>query len=239
MASGSDTLKRPVAAVICLECLFEGLEEERTLSRKVVEGMHSVLESEGVDCTAERLGFLLNRAMEERRERAARTGVETTAANMIGGILSDIEVEDVSLQNRMVEVILQDHLPRIRPRPVARDFLSRMKRETRIGAVCNSPYGLPHSGISERIRESGLSVYFDDIQFSSEMGMRKPHARPFRYSLSNLNASPESSMAVTGSVEDVATLRRLAFARVYHIGTDEMSSGAGNFADLLEITAEL
>ena len=102
----------------------------------------------------------------------------------------------------------------------------------KVGLVCNVPLGLPHSIIASQIREAGLAASVDDMQFSTEMGMRRPHARQFRYSLSNLNAEPSECAAITAIAEDRETLSKLSFGDIF------IMDAGGNGVDWIAETIE-
>jgi hypothetical protein len=84
-----------------------------------------------------------------------------------------------------------------------------------LGLVCNSPLGIPPEQMKIQIEASGMGGYFNDMQFSSENGMVRPHARPFRYSLSNMDVAPGEAAVLTGLPGEMEILNRLCFGGVF------------------------
>ncbi len=204
--------------IIGYECLFDCSTDQLKLPAAVLGDIYSLLKMEGVHVDEERLSYLFDFHLDERMKRIQNSFAETAVSDVAGRVLEDIEIDDVSLTNRIVNIVAEHYVSHSAVRPEARSFLEKMRKDMKIGLVCNSPLGIPHTRLSVQIRDAEISACLDDMQFSSEMGMCRPHARQFRFALSNLGPRGEECMAITAIKGDIDTLRKLSFARVYYFG---------------------
>ena len=70
-----------------------------------------------------------------------------------------------------------------------------------IGLVSDVAWGLPSDYPQRDMDHFHLTDYFDDLVFSTDVGLRKPHPRMFRIALSNLEADAERSLFVGNSLQ--------------------------------------
>jgi len=70
-----------------------------------------------------------------------------------------------------------------------------------IGLISDVAWGLPSEFPLRDIRHFHLDRFFDDMIFSSDVGLRKPHPKMFKMSLFNLGAERELSMYVGNSLQ--------------------------------------
>ena len=70
-----------------------------------------------------------------------------------------------------------------------------------IGLVSDVAWGLPSDYPQRDMDHFHLKDYFDDLVFSTDVGLRKPHPRMFKIALSNLGADAERSVFVGNSLQ--------------------------------------
>ncbi len=70
-----------------------------------------------------------------------------------------------------------------------------------VGLISDVAWGLPSEYPLRDMRHYGLDRFFDDMIFSSDVGLRKPHPRMFKMALFNLEADRERSMYVGNSLQ--------------------------------------
>jgi FMN phosphatase YigB (HAD superfamily) len=209
---------KPAGLIIGYECLFDCTADQSRLPPAVIGDIYRLLTAEGAGVDEDRVSYLFNLHLEERMKRIESSFVETSFSDVADRVLEELEIEDVSLTHRIVNIVSEHYMSHSSVRPQARSFLEKMKEDMKIGLVCNSPLGLPHTRLTAQIRNAEIGACFDDMQFSSEMGMCRPHARQFRFALSNLGLTGGECMAVTSVKGDIDTLRKLFFASVYYLG---------------------
>jgi len=82
------------------------------------------------------------------------------------------------------------------------EMLERVKdKGYAIGLISDVAWGLPSEFPLRDIRHFHLDRFFDDMIFSSDVGLRKPHPKMFKMSLFNLGAERELSMYVGNSLQ--------------------------------------
>ncbi|MCG7844107.1 MAG: HAD-IA family hydrolase, partial [Methanomassiliicoccales archaeon] len=70
-----------------------------------------------------------------------------------------------------------------------------------IGLISDVAWGLPSEFPLRDMKHYRLDDFFDDMIFSSDVGLRKPHPRMFKMALFNLGADKERSMYVGNSLQ--------------------------------------
>ena len=70
-----------------------------------------------------------------------------------------------------------------------------------IGLVSDVAWGLPSDYPQRDMRYFQLTEYFDDMVFSTDVGLRKPHPEMFKIALSNLGAEARGSVFVGNSLQ--------------------------------------
>ena len=70
-----------------------------------------------------------------------------------------------------------------------------------IGLVSDVAWGLPSDYPQRDMGFFHLTDYFDDMVFSTDIGLRKPHPKMFKIALSNLGADAASSLFVGNSLQ--------------------------------------
>ncbi len=205
------------AAVIGYECLFDFGCDEWHLPPAVIGSVAGVMEVEGIVFDRTRLTTLLCDALEKRKRKVAETMEETRLEDIVESVLEEMDVFDPSVNRRIVDIVSSYCAENSAALDAAARLLLRLRKDSRVGLVCNVPLGLPHGAIAGLLRNEGMDASIDDMQFSTEMGMRRPHARQYRYVLSNLDVRPQECVAITGIPEDAETLRKLSFGDIFLI----------------------
>ncbi len=225
------------AAVVGYECLFDSPVDEWHLSPSVIGRIAKMMETEGIVFDRERLSILLHETLEKRKKRAMETMVETNLSDIAASVLADLEINDPSMERRILDTVSEHYITHSKAKQGAVGLLQRLKKDAKVGLLCNVPLGIPHSIIYSQVREEGMMELLDDMQFSTEMGMRRPHARQFRFSLSNLNADPAECAAITSIAGDMDTLKRLSFGDILVVGTEADGHGksAGTIDELYSL----
>ncbi len=75
------------------------------------------------------------------------------------------------------------------------------KRGLLVGLVSDVAWGLPSSFPLEDMKHFDLDRYFDDLVFSTDVGLRKPNPKIFKIALSNLDVEPSDAAFVGNSLQ--------------------------------------
>jgi putative hydrolase of the HAD superfamily len=70
-----------------------------------------------------------------------------------------------------------------------------------IGLVSDVAWGLPSEYPQRDMGFFNITEYFDDMVFSTDVGLRKPHPKMFKIALSNLGAEADRSIFVGNSLQ--------------------------------------
>lgn len=204
------------ALIIGFEVIFRGPHDDQTISDRTLTRLSSLLDAEGHNVGAQRLSYLFSMHLGERLKKIEETRVETPLDALVGSVLFDLEIDEASIGARLVEEISLDKAAQFTGAEEAAQFLESVREyKVKIGLVCNSPVGIPPVYMRRVIEASGLTSYLEDTQFSSENGMVRPHARPYRYSISNMNTSAQDTGVLTGLAGEMAILEKLGFGPVF------------------------
>ncbi len=225
--------------IVGYEIMFRGPHTDSSIPPADISSLTRLLEAEGHDVGTARLSYLFNAHMDKRAERIARTRVETTLDAVVAEVLEELEIEAPTLISAMVEIVAVSRMAQFSPVHSCSELMKNFKEAgIKVGMVCNAPVGIPPQHIRVVTERSGMGGYIDDAQFSSENGMVRPHARPFRYSLSNLEVAAPETLVLTGIPREMDILNRLGFANVFmpEHDYDQGSSNAVCDKVLSEIT---
>ncbi|HXZ24310.1 MAG TPA: HAD family hydrolase [Methanomassiliicoccales archaeon] len=86
--------------------------------------------------------------------------------------------------------------------PGTKEMLETLKDEGyRIGLVSDVAWGLPSSYPQIDMRHYHLREYFDDLVFSTDVGLRKPNPRIFKIALANVQSSPKEAVYVGNNLQ--------------------------------------
>ena len=204
------------ALIIGFEVIFRGPHDDQTIPDKTLARLSSLLDTEGHNVGAPRLSYLFNMHLGDRAKKIEATRMETSLDALVENVLLDLEIDEPSIETRLVEEIAMGKAGQFTGAEEAVQFLESVKdANLKIGLICNSPVGIPPVYMRRVIEAAGLTSYLEDTQFSSENGMVRPHARPYRYCISNMNTSPQDTAVLTGLTGEVAILEKLGFGPVF------------------------
>lgn len=80
------------------------------------------------------------------------------------------------------------------------EVLERIKdRGLMVGLISDVAWGLPSEFPLRDMKHFGLEQYFDDMVFSTDVGLRKPHPKVFKIALSNLGVSASDAIYIGNS----------------------------------------
>ncbi|NLX46777.1 MAG: HAD family hydrolase [Euryarchaeota archaeon] len=86
--------------------------------------------------------------------------------------------------------------------PGTLEMLQRVKdRGCSIGLISDVAWGLPSEYPLRDIRHFHLEGFFDDMIFSSDVGLRKPNPRLFKMAMFNLSVGRDESMYIGNSLQ--------------------------------------
>jgi len=86
--------------------------------------------------------------------------------------------------------------------PGSVEMLEKVReRGLAIGLISDVAWGLPSEFPMKDMRHFGLEAYFDDLIFSTDVGLRKPNPRVFKLALANLDAGPREAMYIGNSLQ--------------------------------------
>jgi HAD superfamily hydrolase (TIGR01509 family) len=121
-------------------------------------------------------------------------------------------------------------------------LLAAVKRKTKTGLITNAYDAVEQK---ERIRISGLDIYFDTIVIAGEIGIYKPDPAIFLHALAHVDAQPDKSLYVGDSLtHDVigaksAGMKTVLLSQKPKKGgdiADYVVSGIGELQRLLELS---
>lgn len=143
-----------------------------------------------------------------REEEVEIAGLYDTALRGLG-----IELE-AELIEQVMEMEQQGWLAAVHAGPDVVTTLDTLKASgLRLGIVSNAAY-LPRLMLAQ-LEALGLRGYFDGVSFSSEVGVRKPHAAIYRDALRKLAVEPAKALFVGDRLrEDIEGPQRLGMRAV-------------------------
>ena len=204
------------ALIVGLEVLFNGPHGDQSVAEDQISQVHSLMELEGFNVDPGRLSYLFNMHLEARRRRIDENRIETSMESVVEKVLNDLEIDHPPMISRLAGEIAENRMPLFSPAVGSLDFLDRMKgAKVKLGVVCNSPLGIAPSFLMNAMEAAGIYEYLEDAQFSSENGVVRPHARPFRYAVSNMDVKPDETAVLTGMPAEMGVLHRLGFKSVF------------------------
>lgn len=145
----------------------------------------------------------LSHMLEEARERKLNEMVEVPLHETLGtcfrrsGCDSDGDLI-VDSMNSFYQTLLETRA--LIPGTV--EMLERVKeRGLLVGLVSDVAWGLPSEYPLRDLRHFRLDGYFDDMVFSTDVGLRKPNPKIFKIALYNLGVKPSESVFIGNSLQ--------------------------------------
>jgi len=106
------------------------------------------------------------------------------------------------LMQESLEIFYRVLLERRELVPGTLEMLESLRDEGfKIGLVSDVAWGLPSSFPLRDMKHFGLDDYFDDMVFSTDVGLRKPNPRIFKIALYNVGAKAEESVFVGNNLQ--------------------------------------
>ncbi|MCX6652620.1 MAG: HAD family hydrolase [Methanomassiliicoccales archaeon] len=150
-----------------------------------------------------RVSSYLFSLLEKGRERKLREMVEIPLEDVLRICFENFSCAgDENLMRASLEAFYNVLLERRELVPGTKEMLRSLRdRGFRIGLVSDVAWGLPSYFPQKDMRHFGLEKCFDDMVFSTDVGLRKPNPRIFRMALSNIESSPRESYFVGNSLQ--------------------------------------
>lgn len=135
------------------------------------------------------------------RERKTVQMVEVPLVDLMGQCLDRFGVGDEDNLRESLEIFYDVLLEDRKLVNGAVELLARLKeRDLAIGLISDVAWGLPSEFPLRDIKHYGLNDFFDDMVFSTDVGLRKPHPKIFKIALSNLGVTASEAMYVGNSL---------------------------------------
>lgn len=152
-----------------------------------------------VDCSD--FSAYLTERLVHARTRKREEMVEVPLSELLGNCLDRYGcLDEVTLQEGL-EIFYGVLLEERKLVPGAVEVLESIKdRGLAIGLISDVAFGLPSEFPLRDMKHFGLDEYFDDMVFSTDVGLRKPHPKVFKIALSNLGVSASDAMYVGNSM---------------------------------------
>jgi putative hydrolase of the HAD superfamily len=141
--------------------------------------------------------------LQRDRERKSLDMLEVPLERVLGNILGNAGcLVDEGLIQDALEIFYSALQEDRRLIPGTVEMLERVRdRGCAVGLVSDVAWGLPSEYPLRDLRHYGLERFFDDMIFSTDVGLRKPHPRMFKMALFNLGAGSGDSMFVGNSLQ--------------------------------------
>ncbi len=163
-----------------------------------IEGMLEILIAGGYKVERREILEAYARSGALFEELRMRSSKEIDVAEQIEILLSLMKIEPnqrliAKLEKPYTEVVLKK-LPFVIPG--AEECLQTLKdRGYKLGLISNTGR-TPGKVLREMLRKIGLSHYFEQLTFSNEIGLRKPHPAPFIHTLKILSARASEAVHI-------------------------------------------
>ncbi|NIO41847.1 MAG: HAD-IA family hydrolase [Burkholderiales bacterium] len=111
------------------------------------------------------------------------------------------------------------------------DVLPRLAQRFRLAVICDTGLS-PGWMLRKQMEAHGIRSYFSHLTFSDELGVSKPHPRPFLTTLDQLGVSPSEAVHIGDYPRtDIAGakavgMRAVRFTGVYDWGNDPVAADA-------------
>jgi putative hydrolase of the HAD superfamily len=170
---------------------------------RAIERSYQLAKENGCDASAQMFQSDLSKMLMDGRVRKEREMVEIPLYHVLDAVFQrhGCDVTDEMLVEGMdifYEVLVEDrHIV-----PGTKEMLDMVReRGYAIGLVSDVAWGLPSDYPQRDMKYFDLLEYFDDMVFSTDVGLRKPHPKMFKIALSNLGAEADRSLFVGNSLQ--------------------------------------
>ena len=183
--------------------LIDYYHEWRTPEQKAIHNLYRHLTDYGV--VAEEASFAkdLSSVLDLGRKKKAEEMVEIPLREVLHRIYERYGCDgDEDLMVDGFDIFYDVLVEHRRPFPGTVEMLEGLKdRGYAIGLVSDVAWGLPSEYPQKDMGHFGIDGFFDDMVFSTDVGLRKPHPRLFKLAVYNLGADIEESIFVGNSLQ--------------------------------------
>jgi putative hydrolase of the HAD superfamily len=171
--------------------------ENRSIKR-----FYDAVVNAGADADEEDFVRFIKGLLDDGRKRKRTEMVEIPLETVLTAVLERYEMEeDDQLVVEGCDIFYSALMENRELTPGSLDMLERVKEKGyKIGLVSDVAWGLPVDYPLQDLDHFGLEPYFDDMVFSTDVGLRKPHPKMFKLALYNLGAKPEESFFIGNSI---------------------------------------
>ena len=166
------------------------------VARRVCEASPNAIDPDQVS------RYLLD-LLEQGRKVKVEQLLEVPLVNVLDNCFHRFAVEgDEELMEQSLEefyAVLLEHREIV---PGTKEMLQFVKdNDFKIGLVSDVAWGLPSYFPQRDLKHYHLDEFFDDLVFSTDVGLRKPNPKMFKIALSNVGAEAESSYFVGNNLQ--------------------------------------
>lgn len=182
--------------------LIDYYNDWETPENRSIKRFYDAVMDAGGDADEKDFARFVKGLLDDGRKRKRTDLIEIPLEKVLTVVLERYEMEE---DDQLVTTgcdIFYDSLMEARELvPGTIEMLERVKMKGyKIGLVSDVAWGLPVDYPLQDLALYGLDAYFDDLVFSTEVGLRKPHPKLFKLALYNLGASADESFFVGNSI---------------------------------------
>jgi len=183
--------------------LIDYYHEWRTPELKAITKLYSHLVSLGLEVDEEPFVRDVTSILEIGRRKKTEDLVEIPLREVLQRIYERYGCDgDEDLMVDGFEIFYGVLVEHRKPFPGTVEMLEGLKaRGYAVGLVSDVAWGLPSDYPQRDMQYFGLDAFFDDMIFSTDVGLRKPHPRLFKLAAYNLGACIEDSLFVGNSLQ--------------------------------------
>ncbi len=176
-------------------------DEWRTPEKKAIDAFAAILEKEAM-ADREEVSKCLTEIMTSARERKTKEMVEVPLVECLGRCMERFSCDDEDVLSSGLEIFYEQLKEKRAIVDGAKEVLERLhERDYTIGLISDVAWGLPSEFPLRDMRFYDLDQFFDDMVFSTDVGLRKPHPKVFKIALSNLGAGASESIFVGNNLQ--------------------------------------
>jgi putative hydrolase of the HAD superfamily len=145
--------------------------------------------------------------LENARTRRRNEMIEIALIEFLNDRLLEFNVpNDDGLIEEGLDIFYDALLEHRRLIPGSIETLQKLKNDHMlVGLISDVAWGLPSSFPLRDMRHYGMDRFFDDMVFSTDVGLRKPNRRIFEISMERLGVTPDESIYIGNNLQaDIA-----------------------------------
>jgi putative hydrolase of the HAD superfamily len=183
--------------------LIDYYHEWRTPELKAIGLLHDHLASYGVEADEGPFVRDVTSMLDVGRKRKTEDMVEIPLREVLQRVYERYGCDgDEDLMVDGFEIFYGVLVEHRKPFPGTVEMLEGLKdRGYSIGLVSDVAWGLPSDYPQRDMQHYGLHAFFDDLVFSTDVGLRKPHPRMFKLAAYNLGVETGESLFVGNSLQ--------------------------------------